>query len=398
MSVWENIKMALDAILAHKMRSILTMLGIVIGVSSVIVIVSIGQGGEAKLSESFTGAGNTVTITPSAKVYERTEGELPPGFFTQEDIRRIEQIDGVDAVVTNNMQSGDLFYRDKDLKGATINGINNNEPLHAENRQVDKGRPLEDSDFQGGSAVALITPDVQEKLFKKKSGIGEIIRVGDQPIQVIGVLKEADGLFGMMGEESIYLPDKTWIRIFGQSELSGITVKVDDPKSIQPVGKEAVRVLNDNHDTKGDYEVQNLEEIQKGLSKVTNIMTAVIGSIAGISLLVGGIGVMNIMLVSVTERTKEIGIRQSLGATRSNILVQFLTESVTLSLIGGLIGLLLGAATAGLINLFSPLPTLISFPVAAGAVLFSMVFGVVFGILPANKASRLNPIECLRRD
>ncbi|SFS36089.1 ABC transporter permease [Marininema halotolerans] len=398
MRVWENIRMALDAILAHKMRSILTMLGIVIGVSSVIVIVAIGQGGEAKLSETFTGAGNTVTITPAMKVYEKSNGELPPDFFTERDLQQLKWIAGVEDVITTQMESGDLYYRTKDFKGAMIYGINTNAILKADDRKVKTGRSFEPADYRGGNAVALITPSVQKKLFKNKSGIDKIIRVGNQPIQVVGILEEAEGLFAMIGDNNIYLPDKTWTRIYGQADISDIKLKIDKQYSVESVGKKAIQTLNENHSTKGEYEVQNLEQIGKGIRNVTNIMTAVIGSIAGISLLVGGIGVMNIMLVSVTERTKEIGIRLSLGATRSNILVQFLTESVTLSLIGGLIGLALGSLIAWLIGILSPLPTLVSLPVAIGAVLFSMIFGVTFGILPANKASRMDPIECLRRD
>jgi putative ABC transport system permease protein len=165
---------------------------------------------------------------------------------------------------------------------------------------------------------------------------------------------------------------------------------------MEHVGKEAVNLLNRNHGKTDGYEVQNLEQLTQGITQITKIMTIVIGSIGGISLLVGGIGVMNIMLVSVTERTREIGIRKALGATRRTILLQFLVESVTLSLIGGGIGILLGAIFAGVVEAAGLWPASISIPVAIGGLLFSMMFGVVFGILPANKAARLNPIDCLR--
>lgn len=173
-------------------------------------------------------------------------------------------------------------------------------------------------------------------------------------------------------------------------------LQAENADDLQVAGEKAADLLNRMHDTDEAYQVMNMEEIAAGIGQITTIMTIIIGSIAGVSLLVGGIGVMNIMLVSVTERTREIGIRMSVGATRGQILFQFLVESVTLTLIGGLIGMLLGGGAASLVSYFAGWPPLISLPVIIGGVLFSMIIGVVFGILPANKASRLDPIESLR--
>lgn len=183
---------------------------------------------------------------------------------------------------------------------------------------------------------------------------------------------------------------------FGTSDYSNVSLQVESADMIKEVGKEAVQLMNDHHGTEDSYQVMNMEELAAGIGKVTTIMTTIIGSIAGISLLVGGIGVMNIMLVSVTERTREIGIRKSLGATRGQILTQFLIESVVLTLIGGLIGIGIGYGGASLVSMFAGWPSLVSWEVVLGGVLFSMVIGVIFGMLPANKAARLDPIESLR--
>lgn len=397
MNLLESMRMAFDAIRAHKMRSLLTMLGIVIGVSSVIVIVAIGQGGTAELAQSFAGSGNTVSIQPSSDVYMENNGEIPPNFFTQEDIRGLERIPEVEQVITNYMDTGDLSYREKRVDGAMVIGMNSNETLELDGRRVEEGEPFSSDAFQSGTAGALIDPAVKEELFGSDGeAVGEIIRIENQPVVVVGVLAPQEGLLSGFSSQTVYLPDKIWTNIFGQTSINQITLKVNSPEEMETAGEQAITVLEANHNTDGDYEILNLEQIAEGVRQVTNIMTLVIGSIAGISLLVGGIGVMNIMLVSVTERTREIGIRKSLGATRGNILTQFLVESVTLCLIGGIIGLLVGAAVASLIAWLSPLPALVSPVVALGALLFSMLFGVIFGILPANKAATLDPIQCLR--
>ncbi|MDR6227012.1 ABC transporter permease [Desmospora profundinema] len=397
MNFLESVRMALDAIYAHKLRSLLTVLGIVIGVSSVIIIVAIGQGGATELAQSLAGSGNTVSIQPSTDFYMDNNGEIPPDFFTEEDIRGLGNIPEVKKVITNYMRDGNLIYRDKRLDSATVIGMNNRETLELDGRKVEKGSHFTEEDFKSGLAGALIGPNVEEELFGDGGkAVGEIIRIENQPVVVIGVLAPQEGLFGGFDFQSVYIPDKVWNRIFGQGEINRVTLQVDSPEQIESVGERAIKILEANHNIEGQYEVMNLEKIAEGINQVTTIMTLVIGCIAGISLLVGGIGVMNIMLVSVTERTREIGIRKSLGATRGKILMQFLVESVTLCVIGGAVGLAAGAGIANLIAWLSPLPALVSPLVAMGALMFSMLFGVVFGILPANKAAKLDPIQCLR--
>lgn len=259
---------------------------------------------------------------------------------------------------------------------------------------VEFGTSFSSTDFIGGRRTALITASLNEQLFEEESGLGKIIRVNQQPVEIVGILEKPTGIFAF-GVNEVYLPADTWGQIFGKNTYNQVSVQATNADNLQIAGEKAVDVLNANHNTQG-YEVFNMEEIAAVVGQVTTIMTMIIGGIASISLLVGGIGVMNIMLVSVTERTREIGIRKALGATRSQILVQFLIESVILTLIGGLIGIALGAGLASLISLMLGWPSLVSIPVIVGATVFSMAIGVIFGILPANKASRLNPIDSLR--
>ncbi|PFG12524.1 ABC transporter permease [Bacillus sp. es.036] len=393
MSLWENIKMALKSVKAHKMRSILTMLGIIIGVAAVIVVVAIGQGGEAMLKSQIAGDGNTIEVFYQPSEEEMQQGKWEENPFTQEDIRQLEGIEKVSNVVASSSEFSTARLREEEAE-TSITGINE-AYLDVNQLKVEKGRSFTSADFLGGRRVAVVSAAMQEELFEGKSPIGEIIRIGVQPVEVIGVLEKPTGLFAF-GSVETYIPWTAMRNMLGTSNYSQVTLQVEDADDIQPIGERATTVLNQLHDTDDSYQVINMEEIAQGIGQVTTIMTTIIGSIAGISLLVGGIGVMNIMLVSVTERTREIGIRKSLGATRQQILLQFLVEAIILTLIGGIIGIILGAGTAYLVSFFADWPSLISWQVVLGAVLFSMLIGIAFGLLPANKASRLDPIDSLR--
>ena len=395
MSIAENMKMALSSLFAHKMRSILTMIGIIIGVGSVITVVAIGQGGEAMLKSQIVGASNTIDLfyMPSEEEMQANPNIMNEPAFTQDDIRALEGIPEVTKVVATSMDFGNVRYRE-DLLEATITGINA-AYMDVNGLKITSGRNLLDTDFLGGRRVAVVSSNFQEELFDGENPIGQVIFIRSQPVEVIGVLDETTGLFSF-GANEVYLPWNTWRTIFASNELSQVTLQAENTEDLQVAGEKAADLLNRMHNTDEAYQVLNMEEIAAGIGQITNIMTIIISSIAGISLLVGGIGVMNIMLVSVTERTREIGVRMALGATRGQILFQFLIESVTLTLIGGGIGILFGWGAATIVSSFAGWPALISWPVIAGGVLFSMIIGVVFGILPANKASRLDPIEALR--
>ncbi|MGG0463022.1 ABC transporter permease [Priestia aryabhattai] len=396
MSLIENIRMALSSVLAHKMRSILTMLGIIIGVAAVIIVVAIGQGGEQMIKSEITGASNTVDVyyqPPEDEMQVDDLSMMGEPIFTGDDIKALSTIPGVKNVVASSSMGMGIRYRDKE-SDTTVNAINEGY-IEVNQLEVSKGRMLDSSDFLSGNRVGVITNDMKKELFDKKEALGQVVWVQGQPIKIIGVTKKPTG-FLAFEVPTIYIPDNTYKSSFGKLDYTNLSVQAKSSDQLKKVGNDATDLLNNLHDAEDAYRVQNLEEIADSIGNVTRIMTTIIGSIAGISLLVGGIGVMNIMLVSVTERTREIGIRKALGASKRQILTQFLIESITLTLIGGLLGIGLGAGGAALVSLFAGWPSLISWQVVLGGVLFSMTIGIVFGMLPANKAAKLDPIEALR--
>ncbi|PRR92284.1 MULTISPECIES: ABC transporter permease [unclassified Bacillus (in: firmicutes)] len=395
MKLFENIKIAMNSVLAHKLRSILTMLGIIIGVGSVIAVVAIGQGGEQMLKGSISGPNNAIdmTYTPSDEELNANPYALFDATFTEEDIKSIKTINGVNQVASSTAQGMQLRFQDTTVD-ATVNGINEGyTTVHS--LQIAEGQNLRDIDFRSGRRAALISEGLQKKLFNGQKALGEMIWMNGQPVEVIGVLAKQKGMFSFDMNE-IYVPFAMLTSTFGINEYDKLSIQVAQADQMKEVGKNAAALLNENHHTEDAYEMINMEEIAEGIGQITSVMTTIIGSIAGISLLVGGIGVMNIMLVSVTERTREIGIRKAIGATRAQILVQFLIESVVLTLIGGLMGIALGLGGASLVSLFAGWPSLVSWQVICGGVLFSMLIGIVFGLIPANKAARLDPIDSLR--
>lgn len=387
--------MAFSSLLAHKMRSILTMVGIIIGVGSVIAVVAIGQGGEAMLKSQIVGTSNTTELfyMPSDEELQANPNAFMNDPFTEEDIQAIEKIPEVKNVVATSSEFSSARYREE-MMDVSITGINQ-AYLDVNGLEVAKGRNLVPSDFLGGRRTAVVSSSFQEELFDGENPIGQVIYIHSQPVEIVGMLEKPTGIFAF-GADEVYLPWKTWRTIFVKSKYSQVTLQTANADDVQIAGEKSAGILNRMHDTEESYQVMNMEEIADGIGQITRIMTIIIGSIAGVSLVVGGIGVMNIMLVSVTERTREIGIRMSVGATRNQILLQFLIESVTLTLIGGMVGILLGGGAASLVSYFAGWPSLVSLPVIIGGVLFSMIIGIVFGILPANKASKLDPIESLR--
>ncbi|MFX0562413.1 ABC transporter permease [Bacillus pumilus] len=395
MKLFENIKIAMNSVLAHKLRSILTMLGIIIGVGSVIAVVAIGQGGEQMLKGSISGPNNTIdmTYTPSDEELNANPNALFDATFTEEDIKSIKTINGVNQVASSTAQGMQLRFQDTTVD-ATVNGINEGY-TNVHSLQIAEGQNLRDVDFRSGRRAALISEGLQKELFNGQKALGEMIWMNGQPVEVIGVLAKQKGMFSFDMNE-IFVPFAMLTSTFGINEYDKVSIQVAHADQMKEVGKNAAALLNENHHTEDAYEMINMEEIAEGIGQITSVMTTIIGSIAGISLLVGGIGVMNIMLVSVTERTREIGIRKAIGATRAQILVQFLIESVVLTLIGGLMGIALGLGGAALVSLVAGWPSLVSWQVICGGVLFSMLIGIVFGLIPANKAARLDPIDSLR--
>ncbi|HHT7010930.1 FtsX-like permease family protein [Bacillus paranthracis] len=398
MSLLDSIKIALSSILAHKLRSALTMLGIIIGVGSIITVVAIGQGGEAMLKSKFVGSGgnNLMPIQFKADINDEFNmggHEIPK--LTEEDIMEVKQVKDVSHVITTNQGMEILDVNDKK---ANLNVIGLDNEYFAVNKvKVVKGRTLSESDITHANNVMMISTKTEETLFKDVNPVGKIIEMKGQPMQIVGVYTSDNEFMGFEMEEAL-IPLTLWPVLFGTDNIQNIAIQAKNVDDLEAAGKQAVDVLNSRKPSEipGKYELVNLKEFQENVSKVTNIMTMIIGGIAGISLVVGGIGVMNIMLVSVTERTREIGIRKALGATRSKILLQFLIEAVMLTLLGGLIGIGLGYGGAYIVSTFAKWPPLVSWEVVVGGVLFSMTLGIIFGLIPANKAAKLDPIEALR--
>lgn len=400
MNFAEMVGSAWAAILSNKLRAFLTMLGILIGVASIIAIVAIGQGGKSAIISAIEShrAQNTIQILPKEVVQPGLPQPGQVSSFTDEDFQIARQFSGVKSAYYTLYGHGNVTYRDQSVNGSIQAGPNYLNELA--NFTVVDGRMFSPSDVIAHRRVGLISQSLATKLFGTQSPIGKVIKVGSQPLQVIGVtVSNQFNLFAsFLGSDYLYLPSTTCKDFFPWWDISEMDIEVDPAANKVDLSQRVVTALN-IHAHNADAFVDSsgfLLGIEQTIGKVTGILTLVIGAVAGIALLVGGVGVMNIMLVSVTERTQEIGIRMSLGATRSAILMQFLIESVLITVLGGMLGIGLGMVGSYLVHWFTPLPSVVSWQAVAVGFLFSVAIGVVCGLYPANKASRLNPIEALR--
>ncbi|WP_071394788.1 ABC transporter permease [Bacillus tuaregi] len=401
MSLVESFKLALYSIWKHKIRSVLTMLGVIIGVAAVIIIVAIGQGAKTKMTEElFSTEKNAVDL-----YYEPmpVEGDDEADMYwvepelTSEDVVILSQVPGVKSVIATNQGWGPMVYDDQQGE-MEITGVGP-EFFTARDIQLVEGRPINLKDNDGMNRVVMIDTVAREKFFqKKKEVIGEIVDVNGSPYKVAGVYESPIPEQYRYSENGEMLMPRTVISMmFGNREIERIAIVASDPEKISETGRQAADTLTREKKLEdGRYTINDYSEYEQEVDTVITLMTLFIGSIAGISLLVGGIGVMNIMLVSVTERTREIGIRKAIGATRGRILLQFLIESMTLTSIGGILGIGLAIMGSMLVTKFSPIAATVSPLVILIGVGFSAFIGIIFGILPANKAAKLSPIEALR--
>lgn len=410
MSFLLTISVAIRALGRNKMRATLTVLGVVIGIAAVTTMVSVGSSAGQLLQNELKSLGtNFLFVTPRS---ERRNGvrQSTPSLTESDAVAIGEELDSVLAVsplVGANMPvvRGNNNWQPDEMFGVGIEYLT----IRAWNLQA--GSFFQEVDVQTGNRVCVLGHTLVKELFQTQNPLGESIRIGNIPFTVVGILeKKGAGLTGEDQDNVLLLPYTTVKRrIQGSSfdDVHAIFVAARSPTEIQAATRDITALLRDRHGIAAgeelDFEVHSSEEIGQFLGTITGMMTALLASIAGISLLVGGVGIMNIMLVSVTERTREIGIRMAVGARGRDILIQFLIESVVLSCFGGAIGMALGiGASVGITTLINEIsagsdwPVVVSVPAAIVAMIFAAVVGMVFGLYPAWRASRLDPIDALR--
>ena len=397
----ESFLMAWASLIANKMRSILTMLGIIIGVAAVIALVSIGNGVKQDIQNSISSLGsNLLMVMPGAP---RTPGVRPSQGSMKSlkvsDYQAISKLDGVKAASPYTANSYVTIYQSKNWT-TTVSGVSSNFQ-DVNNWTMAEGRFISSKNVENRERVAVVGQTVVKNLFAGEDPVGKEIRVKNIPFRVIGVLNsKGNGTMGNDQDDVIFIPYTTAMeRVEGVDYLRMVYVVASDDNGIDRLQSDIENLLRVRHSIKDtnldDFNIQNMKSIMETMEQTTGTLTLFLGAVAAISLIVGGIGIMNIMLVSVTERTREIGIRKALGATYYVIVTQFLIEAVVISLMGGLIGIALGVGASKLIGLASGMSTVVSIPTIILSFGFSMAIGLVFGIYPARKAAKLNPIDAL---
>ena len=393
----EAFKMSVQAIMAHKMRSLLTMLGIIIGIASVVSVVALGNGSEKKILADISAMGtNTISIFPGRGFGDRRSGRIKT--LTIDDAKVIAKQSYVASATPQTTSGGTLTYRNTDLS-ASLYGVGE-QYFDVRGLKLESGRLFDEGDVKEDAQVVVIDQNTKEKLFGADvNPLGKTVLFNKRPLTVIGVMEKEENSFGNSDVLMLWSPYTTVMhQITGESYTNSITVKIKDDANTQVAEKGLTELLKTRHGTE-DFFMNNSDSIKQMVETTTGTMKLLISSIALISLVVGGIGVMNIMLVSVTERTKEIGVRMAIGARRNNILQQFLIEAVLICIIGGLVGVGLSTLISLVFNHFvTEFPMEISVMSVIGAVVCSTAIGVAFGFMPANKASKLNPIDALSKD
>ena len=416
----ENIRLAFQGIWGHKMRSVLTMLGIIIGIAAIITIVSTIQGTNEQIKENLIGAGNnvvTVQLHQNQYVYEMNWNPVPQGIrtITEETRQELEAIDGVETVSLYTFRNyvDQLYYQNAQFNGEVF-GIDEHY-LSAYGYQVKQGRGFVERDFSDCRKVVLLDTNAVTTLFQGEDPIGKVLELRGDTFTVVGVVTLSEEfapvinsmkdyqMYADTSAGSVFLPIRTWPTAYLFDEPQSVAIKVESTDVMTDAGQEAATLLTNRQivnaaNSEFSYRSQDMLEQAQQLQQMSEATNTQLIWIASISLLVGGIGVMNIMLVSVTERTAEIGLKKAIGAKKKRILWQFLTESAVLTSLGGIIGVVSGIVMAQLISAMTQIPVAISVPAIIIAVVFSTLIGVIFGMLPAYQAANLNPIDALRRN
>lgn len=399
----ESVIIAINALVSNKMRSVLTMLGIIIGVAAVIAMVSIGMGVREKIQSSIASLGsNLLIVTPGASSSQGVRAAVGSSItLTKDDAKAIQkEIQGIDYVAPSVSRQYQIVAGSQNWT-TSIQGITP-EFMSIRNLDVGSGSFITNQDIASRNRVAVLGATVASGLFGEINPVGQNIRINNAPYKVIGVLdSKGQSSMGQDQDDIVLIPLTTaQERMMGITHVQSISIQVSTMEQMDMVQNQVKTLLRQRHkltaDKADDFTVQNLTNIMAMAQETTGNITLLLGSIAAISLLVGGIGIMNIMMVSVTERTREIGIRKALGARYRDIMLQFLIESVVIGVIGGTLGILLGMGITFLISAFGGLDTVITLLPILVSFGFSIAVGLFFGIYPARKAALLDPIEALR--
>lgn len=388
LNLLQTLKMAISSILSNKMRSFLTMLGVIIGVSAVIILVSVGEGSTKSVTERIESMGtNLLTVNIMGR------GAMTS--VSYDEVKEFSSFPGVDQVAPSQASSTTVKYGNKQMDSVSVESTTM-EYLDVLNYELSGGRFLIESDLTNRQRVAVIGKEIIDELFPFQNPLGESITIRGQKFTVVGTLKEKGTSMGGSGDNKIIIPLTVGLRLSGDTGIRTIYVQAASAEQVETAELYINNYLVRKFKDEGNYRVFNQSEMLSTMSEVTGTLTAMLGGIAGISLLVGGIGIMNIMLVSVTERTREIGIRKALGAKHSDILIHFLIEALVISCLGGAVGIAIGISGSVLVSKLVGFSTVVSVNMLLIASVFSILVGVGFGIYPANKAALLNPIDALR--
>lgn len=415
----ENIRLAFQGIWSHKMRAFLTMLGIIIGIAAIISIVSTIKGTNEQIKKNLIGSGNNtveVTLADSGNDYDMEYSGLPEGVpviteETRQELLEISDLEDVALYTYRDINEG-VYYQSQSLTSGKIYGIDKNY-FSTCGYQVKRGRLFVDKDYEEFRKVAVLETEAARNLFQDKNPIGKTIEIKGEPFTIVGLVEETgeyelsinsvEEYYTYMNESSggVYIPSAAWPILYRYDEPQCAVARASSTETMNDVGKDVAKVLNNSLTTKNEnlkYKAADTMDRAKNIQKISDTTNKQLIWIASISLLVGGIGVMNIMLVSVTERTSEIGLKKAIGARNETILYQFLTEAVVMTSMGGIMGVIAGIALSQVISKVSNAPVAISVPAILVSVLFSMLIGIIFGLLPSVKAAQLNPIDALRHE
>jgi putative ABC transport system permease protein len=401
--LWEAVKLALSSIMRNKLRSVLTLLGIVIGVAAVIAMVTLGSGASSKVRENLAKLGSNMLIARPGQSTFGPGGTTDSRAFEERDVAALHNnLTGIRGVAPTAQKQAKAVFGALNYD-TSVTGTNA-DWFTVQDWVIADGRPFTEGEARSGTSVCVIGDTIVRELFGAQDPIGERLRLGNFSCEVIGRMEpKGQSAFGSDQDSIIVLPLRTYHRrIAGNTRISTISISVTDAADIPRVQRDAVDVLRERRRVapgeEDDFTIRDMTQIVNTMASTTTIMTGLLGAVAAVSLLVGGIGIMNIMLVSVTERTREIGIRLAIGALERQVLSQFLVESIVLALFGGILGIALGLSLAAAGSALMDVPFRADPQVIALAFAVSALIGVIFGYFPARRAARLDPIEALRRE